>query len=109
MLIFLAIFAAAALGGIIFLFISPKSSRLQKKAALGALILSGLTLLVCGVIVVLNITGKDKDPYAFPLAIEDAQPVSRTNFFELIVFLVLLIVIFGFIIFVSIREKRKNR
>ena len=108
MFIILAFLAVIALAGIIYLFISPKSTGLQKKAALVALILSGAALFICGTIVVLNLTKKEKDPYAFPLVIEEAEAAAKSNIFELIVFLVLLLVLFAFILFVGLRERKKH-
>ena len=108
MILILGILAAAALAGIFFLFLSPKSSRIQKKAALGALIVSGCALLVCAVVIILNLAGKDKDPYAFPVPADDIVPAARSNFFELILFLVLLLSIFAIIIFLGIRERNRQ-
>ena len=109
MLIVLGILAVSVLGGIIYVFTSPKSSRIQKLAALGAIIISGLTILVCGIILIFG-GGGQSDPYSFPLAAETtsgaAEGSSRIG--ELIIFLVILLLIFGYIIYAGIREQKKN-
>ena len=108
MLVILGILAVLGLGGIIYLFISPKSTKMQKSIALGALVLSGLALLICVVIIILNLTGAEEDPYAFPLAVEAPQPVPRSNIAELVVFLLVLLLAFGIIIFIGIRDYKRR-
>ena len=109
MLIVLGILAVAALGGIIYLFISPKSSKIQKTAALGALILSGLAFLICVIIVILNMAGGQTDPYAFPPAVEGPQPTTRGTNTEMLIFLLLLLLVFGIIVFIGIRDHKKRQ
>ena len=109
MLVFLGILAALALGGIIYIFLSKKSSKIQKLASLGALILSGLVLGVCSVILVFGNAGQAEDPYAFPLAAEKAEPSDNADFIQLSIFLVILVAIFGFIIYLGIREQKRKQ
>ena len=107
MLIILGILAAAALGGIIFLFVSPKTAGLQKKAALGALLLCGLALGICTAVIVVNIAGENKDPYAFePEAVEIKS--GNSNMPELLIFLVILLAVFAFILFMYRRDRKKQ-
>ena len=108
LIILLGILAAAALGGLIYLFLSKKSSRVQKMAALGALILSGLALGICGVFLIFS-GGSEagKDPYALPSAAE--QPKTSTNIRDLLVLLVVLLLFFGFIIILGMRERKKHK
>ena len=108
MLIVLGILAMAALGGIIYLFLSPKSSKMQKMAALGALGLSGLAVLICGLFLAFGGSGEKEDPYAFPAVVEAPQPKSNARITELVVFLVALLLIFGVVIFLGIRDQRKK-
>ena len=107
MYIILGILAAAALGGLFYLFFSPKSSGIQKKAALGALILSGAALIVCSVIIVVNSVANKEDPYAFPVEVEEIQ-TSGNSTLGFFVFLALLLGVFVFIVFIGIREKKKQ-
>ena len=106
MIIVLGILAAAALGGVIYLFLSPKSTKIQKFAALGALIVCGIAILISGFRIFLG-SGEANDPYAFPLAAETAQPRSSDNFAELIIFLVVLLLVFGLIIRKGIMDSKK--
>jgi amino acid transporter len=108
MFIVLGIFAAAALGGMIYLFLSPKSSRPLKLAALAALILSGLTIGVCSVLVVFRgSSSAEEDPYAFPLVVEEVSPASPPpNIAGFIIFLVILLIVFGLIIFLGLRDRK---
>jgi flagellar basal body-associated protein FliL len=110
MLIILGILAAVALGGIIYLYVSPKSTKIQKMAALGALGLSGLVILICGILLVLGGgVGEGNDPYAFPTTVvETPKPSSNARVSELIVFLVVLLLVFGFVVFLAIRDQKKK-
>ncbi|MCL2834313.1 MAG: hypothetical protein FWD78_14165 [Treponema sp.] len=108
MLVVLGIIAVLALGGIIYIFFSKKSSKILKLAALIALILSGLTLGVCGTVLVLGGTSHEADPYAFPLETASAAPKPNSGVSQLIVYLVLLVAVFGIIIFLGIRDQKKN-
>ena len=103
----MGILGAAALGGLIYLFISAKSSKTMKKAALAALIASGIALIVCAIIVVIRLTGGNDDPYAFP---PDTVEIghSGSNIFEILIFLFVMVAVFGFIIYMGLREKKKQ-
>ena len=107
MLIIFGIIAAAALGGIIFLFLSPKSSGVQKKAALISLAVSGLALIVCAVIIALN-SGEEEDPYASPFMTEELVPVENPHILELLIFLAVLLVVLGFVIYMGMKERKKQ-
>ena len=109
MYIFLGILAAVAMAGVIYLFLSKKSSKLQKLAALGVLVLNCLVLAVCGIIVVTNIVTVQKDDYAFPLIPEEPKPAAGENYIMIIIFLVILLAFFGFVIYVGVKDqKNKN-
>jgi len=106
MLVILGILAAVALGGMFFMFFSPKSSEVQKKAALGALIVCGLVLSICAFIVIRNL-GNEADPYALPPETLEVH-TGGGNLLELLIFLFVLLGIFGFIIYMGIRQKKKQ-
>ncbi|MCL2480014.1 MAG: hypothetical protein FWF22_10950 [Treponema sp.] len=108
MIVVLGIIAALALGGIIYLFLSKKSSKLQRLAALVALILSGVALGICGVILIYGETAAKVDPYANPFATANAKPVADTGFNQLILYLVMLVLVFGAIIFLGVRDQKRR-
>jgi len=108
MLIVLGVIAALALGGIIYLFFSGKSSKIQKMAALGALVLSGLTLGVCGVILIFGGSGQKEDPYALNLPAEHVEPAAKNGMVQLVIYLVILLAAFGIVIFLGIRDRKSH-
>jgi amino acid transporter len=108
MYIILGIVAVAALGYVVSLFLSKKASRIQKLVALGALVLSGLVLIICGAIIIFGGGTEAKDPYAFPLDAKPAEPEGMSNTAEFMIFLLVLLVLFGFIIIMGLRQQKKN-
>ena len=109
MLVVLGILAAAALGGIIYLYLSPKSSKMQKLAALGALVLSGITLLICGLFLIFGGNQEKADPYAFPEeAVEAVHSRTKTQVTELVIFLLVLLILFGFVAFLGYRDRKRR-
>jgi amino acid transporter len=107
MYVILGIVAVVALGYVISLFMSKKSSRIQRLVALGALILSGIVLIICGAIIIFGGAAENNDPYAFPLDPKPVEPEGMSNTAEFLIFLVILLLFFGFIIFWGIREQKK--
>jgi preprotein translocase subunit YajC len=109
MYVILGILAFLALGGIIYLFLSKKSSKIQKLVALGALILSGLALGICGTIIIFAGDAEQVDPFAFPLDVNPVeQPKGVSNTVEVLILLLVLIIFFGFIVFLWSREKKRQ-
>jgi amino acid transporter len=107
-LVFLGFLAAAVLGGMIYVFLSRKSSKLLKLAALIALIMSGLTLGICTIILFGGSSGgKEADPI-FTVLTEPEQPVKAANPVGLVFFLVLLLAFFGFIVFIGMKDQKKK-
>ena len=108
MLVVLGILAVAAIGGIVYIYISPKSVKIQKMAALGAIILSGLAILICGIILIFG-GGQPTDPYSFPVTeTQSPQSTVSSNLSELILFLVVLLSIFGIIIYLGVKDQKKK-
>jgi cytochrome bd-type quinol oxidase subunit 2 len=108
MYVILGILAVIALGGIVYLFLSKESSHLLKMVALGALILSGIALGICGAVLIFGGDEKGNDLYAFPLDPTPVEPEGMSDTTELIIFLLMLFLIFGFIVFLGLREKKKH-
>ena len=108
MLVVLGILGALGLGAIIFLFLSPKSTRMQKFAALGALIVSAIAILICGICLIFIEPVEEDSLYYFPLPNEVSQPKPQNNIIELIVFLVVMVLLFGLIVFLWMKEQKKQ-
>jgi heme A synthase len=101
--------ALGFLGVIIYFALSKKSSRIVRRAALIALGVVILSVLVCGIIVVLSLGGGGKEP-AMPdfLATEQAEPPAKTNTFVLVIVMLFLLVFLGIVVFLSFKEQRKT-
>jgi amino acid transporter len=109
MYVILGILAVLALGGIVYLFLSKKSSKLQKLVALGALILSGIALGICGAVLIFAGDAEDADPFAFPLDVKPVeQPKGMSNATEFIILALVLLLFFGFIAFIWFRDKKRQ-
>jgi uncharacterized RDD family membrane protein YckC len=107
-LFFLGVLAAGILGAIIYVFLSKKSSKPLKLAALGALILSGLALGVCAFFLFTGPRVVDEGPYALPPLVQAAAPAAKTNAAPMLIFFVILLVFFGFIFFLGFKDRKKK-
>jgi heme/copper-type cytochrome/quinol oxidase subunit 2 len=109
MLIFLGIFAAALLGGMIYTFLSRKSTKAIKLAALIALVLSGISLAVCSIFIVFN-AGKvsSEGLYPAPVPVEKAPVSSGNDILVIVIVLIILLAFFGFIFFLGLRDQKKK-
>jgi amino acid transporter len=108
MYVILGIVAVGALGYVVSLFLSKKSSQIQRLVALGALILSGIVLIICGAILIFGGGTEIKDPYAFPLDPKPVEPEGMSQTTEFFIFLIIILLFFGFIIFWGLREQKKH-
>jgi heme/copper-type cytochrome/quinol oxidase subunit 2 len=109
MLIFLGVLAAALLGGMIYTFLSTKSTKSIKLAALIALALSGISLAVCGIFVVLSGGAAPAEGlYPVPAAVEEAPVDSGNDILVIAIILVILLAFFGFIIFLGLKDQKKK-
>jgi protein-S-isoprenylcysteine O-methyltransferase Ste14 len=107
MYVVLGILAFLALGCVLFIFLSNKSSRHEKLAALGALILNGLVLGICGVLLIFVGTSVEEDPYAFPLDPPPPEPERMSSGMQLLIWVIILMLFFGAIVFLWFREQKK--
>ena len=109
MLVVSTILSAGLLGLIIYFLVSPKSSRLLRLAALGALVLIALAIGVCGVLLILGPSQKQGDDIVLPVFQDAAPPVkSSSNFPAIFISLVLFVVVVGLIIYFYTKGKGKK-
>jgi amino acid transporter len=109
MLIFLGILAVALLGGMIYTFLSRKSVKSIKLAALIALVLSGISLAVCGIFIVLGAdTSSAEGLYPVLTAVEEAPAGSGDDILVIAIILIILLAFFGFIIFLGLKDQKKK-
>jgi flagellar basal body-associated protein FliL len=108
LIVVLSVLSAGLLGLIVFFFFSKKSSRMLKRAALGALIAIGLSLGVCGFFIIRGPAAPEAELY-LPLAVVvDQGPVRNSSIPGLIIFLVILVALLGVIIFIGMRDQSKK-
>jgi len=103
----LIILSAGLLGLIIYFAVSRKSSRHLKLAAFIALGLIVLALVVAGFFL---IAGPGESAHEIPLPVfqEGTVPVEDSNIVEVVIFLVIFLLILGFIIASALRKQRKK-
>ena len=107
MLVILIIFSVGLLGLIIYFAVSPKSSKLLKMAASIALGLICISLLICGILLLI---GPKNDPNAALvqfLSEEQGQAVTQSRNFTDIILLLVLFGILALVINRSMKEQKK--
>ncbi|MDR0399585.1 MAG: hypothetical protein LBH51_01405 [Treponema sp.] len=110
MLFVLIPLSAALMGLIVYFALSPKSSKILRTIALGALGLIILSVLVCGVIIFMGLGAAAKEP-VMPdfLAAEAPPPAPQANFFAVFLLAVFLLVFLGVAVILSLRERKGQR
>ena len=107
MLIVFGIISVVLLAVIIHFVVSPKSSKLLRLVAIIALALIGLSLAVCGIILIKG-PSEDAEPIALPFVMEsDPQPAKKTDLPVIISFLVVFLLIAVLVVRTSMHEKKK--
>jgi uncharacterized membrane protein len=101
--------AIGFLGLIIYFALSKKSSRLVRLAALIALGAVILSVLVCGVIVILSLGEGGGEP-RMPefLAAGEPEPPAKTSTFVLVIVILFLLIFLGMVVVFSLKEQRKT-
>jgi amino acid transporter len=108
LIIVLSVFSFGLLGLIVFFFFSKKSSPALKRAALGALLAIGISLGVCGFIIIRGPAASEAELYLPVVTVTDQPPVKGTNIPGLLVFLVILVALLGVIIYIGMRDQKKK-
>ena len=108
MLIVLVILSLGLLGLIIYFAFSTNSTRLQKRVALIALALIGLSIVVCTILLILG-PHKDKED-SIPVFQDTApQAAGSGNITTVIFFIAVFLLILAMVIVLSLRKERKKR
>jgi heme A synthase len=100
--------ALGFLGVIVYFALSKESSRIVRLAALIALGAVILSVLVCGIIVLLSLGGGGEPVMPDFLATEQPEPPAKTSTFVMAVVMVFLLLFLGMVVFLSLREQRKT-
>jgi len=107
MIVVLIILSLGLLGVIIYFAVSPKSTRLLRLSAIIALGVIGLSLVVCGIIIIIG-PGESSDVISFPIFPDMPQPAKKiTNVSDIIILIILLLFI-GFVFYRAIKEQKKT-
>jgi hypothetical protein len=97
------------LGLIVYFALSPRSSKVLRLAALGALGAIMLSIVICMIIIFAGLGAADDEPVMPDFFAAEPPPASsRGNFFALFLLAVFLLAFMGVVIFLAMKE-RKNR
>jgi preprotein translocase subunit YajC len=108
-LVILGIIGAALLVMMFYFFLSRKSSKGLKLLALGALIVSGITMAVCGFFIAFGARAVEEEEILEQAILnEPAAPEKTGGIVNFVIFLAVLVIFFGVIIFLGIRDQRKR-
>ena len=107
MLVVGIIFSVGLLGFIIYIAISPKSSKLHRLSAIGALGLIMFSLLICGIIIFIGPTKEDPDAILLPIFTDSAPAVKKNYRVADIVIMVALLGILSAVIAKALKDQKK--
>jgi cbb3-type cytochrome oxidase subunit 3 len=96
------------LGVIIYFALSPKSSKILRTAALGALGAIILSIVIC-VIIILTGTGSAAEEPVMPDFFAEEAPPAPGNFLVLFLLAVFLLAFLGGVVFLSLRERKRQQ
>jgi heme A synthase len=100
--------ALGFLGAIVYFALSKESSRIVRLAALIALGAVILSVLVCGIIVLLSLGGGEEPVVTDFLVAEAPEPPAKTNTFILVIGMLFLLLFLAMVVFLSLKEQRKT-
>ena len=107
MTVVLAILSLGLLGLIIFFAFSPKSSRLLKWAAIIALVLIGLSIVVCGIFLILG-PGQGTNDIAIP-DFQDVSPKPASNGGIVGALISLVVLLAALVVVISLAMRNEQR
>jgi hypothetical protein len=96
------------LGLIVYYALSPRSSRILRFSALGALGAIMLSIVICVIVIFAGTGGNDEPVMPDFFAAEPLQPAPRANFFVLFLLALFLLAFLGIVIFIAMRERRRG-
>jgi len=107
MQVVLIILSVGVLGVIIYFAVSPKSSRPLRFAAIIALALIGLSLGVCGILLIRG-PGQSQADISLPFLLDDTPqpPAKKSNLAVILTFLVSFFFIVGLVLITTMKEKQ---
>ena len=105
MIIFFAILSLGLLGMIIYFVVSPKTSRLHKLAALIALGVIGITILVCGILIIRG-PQEDQDAVLQQIFLGTQTQAQPRNMWDIVIFAALLLIV-AFVVAKALKDQRK--
>jgi ABC-type phosphate transport system permease subunit len=96
------------LGVIIYLALSPKSSKMVRLAALCALGAIMLSVIVCVIIIFAGQTGATEEPVMPDFLAAEPPPPPQGNSIAILLLAVFMVVFLGIIVFLSMRERKRQ-
>ncbi|MDR1024746.1 MAG: hypothetical protein LBL56_03395 [Treponema sp.] len=96
------------LGLIVYYALSPRSSKVLRLSALGALGAIMLSIVICVIIIVAGMGGDEEPVMPDFFAVEPIQAAPRGNFFALFLLALFLLAFLGIVIFLAMRERRRG-
>jgi hypothetical protein len=102
------ILASLVLLGVIIRFaLSKQTDKWVKRAAISALAVIGLAIVICLVVIAAGPKAVEEEPVFMGLGLAEPAPVTNPNTVFALIFGVILALFVGFIIFLSLKEKKK--
>jgi hypothetical protein len=95
------------LGVIIYLALSPKSSKMVRLAALCALGAIMLSVIICVIIIFAGMGGVEEEPVPDFLAVE-TPPTPQGNPIAILFLAVFMLAFLGIIVYLSMRERKRQ-
>jgi hypothetical protein len=97
------------LGVIIYLALSPKSSKMVRLAALCALGAIMISVIICVIIIFAGLGGVEEEP-VMPdfLAVEPPPAPPQGNFVAIFLLAIFMLAFLGIIVFLSMRERKRQ-
>jgi hypothetical protein len=97
------------LGVIIRFALSKQTDKLVKRAAVIALAVIGVAIGICLIVIAAGPKAVKEEPVFTGFSLEESAPVTNPATVYALIFGVILVLFMGFIIFLSLKEKKGNK